>query len=237
MGVVAPGEKMSQLDLCREETNELLQSYQRAMQLFSPRCITKCLNSLTSWRRIFSVDIQLAKIFSTSAESEGSREVWPLPSSYNAFSGFDRENGFHIWRAAANVPLSCREQPTSVGQVVWSLGLSKLTFLRRLKYEMIHRAMDVTSQMTANACDGHCCTERSTAFAFFRIEKLFKAVAISLRVFGIVMRRYRMNCEKRLSASSCLSVLLSSCINSAMTGRIYVKSETYENLCRISKFG
>ena len=132
----------------------------------------KVLNSLTSWRRFFSVDIQLANIFSTSAESESSREVWPLPSSYNAASGCDWENGIHIRRAAANVPLSCREQPTRGGHVVWSLGLWILSLLRRLKYEMLHRATDVTSQMTVNACDGHCCTERSIVF-FFSESKAF----------------------------------------------------------------
>jgi hypothetical protein len=115
--------------------------------------------------------------------------------------------------------------------------LRKLTLLRRLKYEMLHRATDVTSQMRVNACDGHCCTERSIFVALFRIERLFKALAISLRVIDIVVRRNRMNCEKRLSASSRLSVLLSSCINSAMTGRTFVKSDNYKNLSRISKFG
>ena len=134
----------------------------------------KVLNSLTSWRRFFSVDIQLANIFSTSAESESSREVWPLPSSYNAASGCDWENGIHIRRAAANVPLSCREQPTRGGHVVWSLGLWILSLLRRLKYEMLHRATDVTSQMTVNACDGHCCTERSIFF-FFQNRKPFQS--------------------------------------------------------------
>ena len=88
---------------------------------------------------------------------------------------------------------------------------------------MIHRATDVTLQMKVTTFDCHCCTERSIAVAFLKIERLFKADAISRRVIDIVIRRDRMNCEKRLSASSRLSVLLSSCINSAMTGRIFVK--------------
>jgi hypothetical protein len=81
---------------------------------------------------------------------------------------------------------------------------------------MLHKATDVTSQMTVTDCDGYYSIEWSIALVFLRIERLFKAVEISLRVIDIVTRRDRMNFEKRLSASSRLSVLLSSCINSAM---------------------